>query len=650
MVMIREVCSYPIINLKERHMRQIQFYFALIILVAFNSACTQAKKQQQSSAVQEEIVIGKDYHSFANTGEVVVTHVTLNLDIDFDKQSIHGNNWLFFQRKDEQVKQIILDTRDLAILNVNTKNGQELSPLKWSWGQKDKLLGQALIIELPENDKQPIIIEYKTSPSATGLQWLTPEQTSGKKHPFLYSQSEAIHARSWIPLQDSPKVRQTYSAKVKINRKLRAVMSANNDPEATTKFSSFSFNMPQAIPSYLIALAVGNLEYRPISHRSGVWAEPSVIIKATQEFEDTEKMIQAGEALYGKYAWGTYDLLILPPSFPFGGMENPRLSFITPTVIAGDKSLVSLIAHELAHSWSGNLVTNASWRDLWLNEGFTTYFESRITEAVKGLSVKNMEAVLSYQSLIAEMAELSEKDQKLALDLRGQDPDDAFTDVPYDKGRMMLDWLESKFGRARFDYFVKNYFNHFAFQSITTENFIEYLDENLLKKYPNTVTMSEVKQWIYQAGIPDSAIIPTTDLFKKIDTVTVQWLNNRISVQQLPTKNWSTQEWLYFLNNMPKKFKSSRMQELDKAFNLSNSHNSEIAHIWFLLSIKYNYQVAFDNMREYLIEIGRRKLIVPLYKELAKTSKNKQWAKEVYQLARSGYHSLAQVTIDKIFN
>lgn len=635
----------------QKHPIKNYALFSLIVLFSsFMHGCANHNKKHTGDSTQETIIVGKDYHSFANTDEVVIRHVTLNLNVDFDDQTITGNNWLFFKRKSPTAKSIVLDTRDLQINAVNTNTIEGMKPLKWRWGQKDKDLGTALIIDLPENDEQAIIIQYKTSPSASGLQWLKPEQTSEKKHPFLYSQSQAIHARSWIPLQDSPKVRQTYSANVKINRKLRAVMSAYNNPKATKKFSSFSFKMAQPIPSYLIALAVGDLHYRPISERSGVWAEPSIITEATKEFEDTEKMIQAGESLYGKYAWETYDLLILPPSFPFGGMENPRLSFITPTVIAGDKSLVSLIAHELAHSWSGNLVTNASWRDLWLNEGFTTYFESRITEVVNGNAVKNMEAVLSYQSLQKELKELEPRYQKMALDLRGQDPDDAFSSIPYDKGRMMLDWLEHSFGRQKFDDFIKTYFQHFAFQSINTEQFLIYLDEYLLKKYPNVVNLSEVKQWVYQPGLPNNAIIPTTDLFDKIDKDTDQWLNKKITVNDLPTKKWSTQQWLYFLNNLPENLSLKRMVELDQRYQLSTIKNTEIAHSWYLLSIKRDYKQAFEHMKPYLFKIGRRKLIVPLYRELAKNKNNKKWAQKVYQQARSGYHHLAQVTMDKIFN
>lgn len=626
-----------------RHFKVALPTLLLTVLLVFVNACTH-------NTIKNKIVAGKDYHSFANTDEVVITHVNLNLDLNFDNNTVHGSNEITFKRKLDSAKQIILDTRNLKIIKVSSiqPNGN-ISPIKWLFGQTDERLGTALHIELPQNSNSHLLIEYKTSPNATGLQWLKPEQTSDKKHPFLFSQSEAIHARSWIPLQDSPQVRQTYSATVTLNRNLRPVMSAYNDPKISKEAKVFKFDMPQAIPSYLIALAVGNLEYKAISHRSGVWAEPSILDAATEEFSETEQMIQAGEALYGKYAWETYDLLILPSSFPFGGMENPRLSFITPTVIAGDKSLVSLIAHELAHSWSGNLVTNASWRDLWLNEGFTTYFESRITELVKGKEIKNMEAVLSYQSLIEEMKGLSEKDQKLALDLRGQDPDDAFSNVPYDKGRMLLDWLENQFGREKFDVFVNNYFNHFAFQSITTENFMAYLEENLINKYPKVASIKQVEQWVYQAGIPNDAVIHLTDAFAKIDELTEHWMEGKLSADALPTKAWSTQEWLYFLNNMPDNFDLPHMQELDNAYDLTHSHNSEIAHIWYLLSIQQNYTLAFDNMRDYLIEIGRRKLIVPLYKALAKTQKNKAWGRQVYQTARSGYHSLAQGTIDRIF-
>ena len=639
-------------------MKKSRIFFVLILLAAISACTSTINKQEVDNKVSidvqnhsDKIISDKDYHSFANVNEVVITHTNLNFDVDFDTNTINGSNEITFKRIKDNANKIVLDSRGLTIHSIKSTNKDGSKKLlKWKFGKIDPALGRAITIELPESEKSHIVVNYTTSPDASGLQWLKPEQTSDKKHPFLFSQSQAIHARSWIPLQDSPQVRHTYSATVTLNRNLRPVMSAYNNPEIKKGAQSYYFDMPQAIPSYLIAIGVGNLEYKAISHRSGVWAEPSILDAAAYEFEDTEKMMQAGESLYGKYVWETYELLILPSSFPFGGMENPRLSFITPTVIAGDKSLVSLIAHELAHSWSGNLVTNATWRDLWLNEGFTTYFESRITELVNGKEVKDMEAVLSYQGLVEEMKTLSEKDQKLALDIRGQDPDDAFSGIPYDKGKMMLDWLESEYGRERFDDFVKQYFNHFAFQSITTETFMEYLEINLINKYPSIVNIEQVNQWVFQSGIPETAVIPSTDLFKKIDTINAAWINNEITTQEIPTKNWNTQQWLYFLNNLPKEFNQERMIELDKQFDLTNSNNSEIAHIWYVLSIQNNYVIAYPNMKDYLIEIGRRKLIIPLYEELAKEPKNRQWGQDVYTLARPGYHGLAQGTIDKIFN
>jgi aminopeptidase N len=621
----------------------------LLVTVSF-SACQSHKQAAYKTPLNEELIPSKDYHSYANTDEVVITHITLDLEVSFDEKVIHGRNHIFYSKIKPGAKTLVLDSKNLKIHKVLTidENSKE-SKIKWRYGRFNKILGNEVIIDLPSDETQAIIIEYDTSPNATGLQWLTKEQTRSKKHPFLYSQSQAIHARTWIPLQDTPQVRQTYSATVKVDRKLRAVMSASNNPDATEMFSTYRFSMSQQIPSYLIALAVGNLEYKKISFRSGVWAEPDIITAATLEFDDTELMIQAIEKMYGKYAWETYDLLILPASFPIGGMENPRLSFITPTVIAGDKSLTSLIAHELAHSWSGNLVTNATWRDLWLNEGFTSYLEGRITEVVNGKDRRDMEAVLSYQSLLSEINELLDEDQQLAIDLRNRDPDEAFSDIPYEKGRLFLEWLENRFGRSKFDYFLEQYFEEFAFQSLTTETFLSYLEKNLLNVYTNRVTIQEVNQWVYQAGIPENAIIASTNKFELVKSQSQKWQSEQIKTSELKTTDWTTQEWLYFLNNLASDLKPSLFIELDNTYKLSDIKNTEIAHSWYLQSIKKNYQPAFTKLEEYLLTIGRNKLIAPLYEELVKTKAHKDWALKVYKQARSGYHLTIQANIDLIF-
>lgn len=640
-------------------------YKYLLMAAAFGlAACQQESEEQadstQASAVQEvasvedtaeekaeqSVQSRMDEHSYGNLDEVQLQHLDLDLTVNFEEKELQGHVDINFKRLKEGVSKLDLDTRDIDIEKAQIWTNDAWEDTTFELAKKDPVLGSKLSIALDDKTTK-VRVYYSTQPQASGLQWLTPEQTAGKEHPFVYSQAQAIHARSFIPIQDSPSVRVTYNANLKTPKELLAVMSAFNEPD-TELDGDYHFEMPQAIPPYLIALGVGHLEFKPMSDRTGIYAEPSLLDASVAEFEDTEEMVKVTEEMYGPYRWGRYDLLILPPSFPFGGMENPRLSFITPTVIAGDKSLVNLIAHELAHSWSGNLVTNATWRDFWLNEGFTSYVENRIMEELYGEKRAMMEKALSVQDLRHEVKELPEHYTVLNVNLDGNDPDDAFSGVPYVKGQMFLVYLEKKFGREVFDEFLIDYFNNHAFQSLTTQEFEVYLKENLLDKHPGIVSMDQVKVWLHEPMLPEMMPNPTSDAFTTIDSETQSWLADEATLENLGTAEWTVHEWLHFINNLPDDLSQERMKQLDETFDLTDSTNNEIAHAWLLLSLKAGYDAVMPRLETYLVSIGRRKLIVPLYKQLMETEEGAAFAKRVYDIARPGYHPLAQGTLDEV--
>lgn len=590
----------------------------------------------------------RDPHSYANPDEIVVRHIGLDLDVLFDRKVVRGTADLTVERPaGGSAMRLVLDTRDLAIQKAEaSRDGSAWTAAPHSLAAPDPILGAALTITIPA-DATRVRVAYETTPKATGLQWLDPPQTAGKRNPFLFTQSQAIHARSWIPLQDSPRVRVTYRARVRNARNLVAVMSANNDPSGA-RDGDYEFEMRQPIPSYLIALAVGDVAFSAISPRTGVWAEPPVVAKAASEFSDLEQMMRAAEDQFGPYRWERYDVLVLPPSFPYGGMENPRLTFATPTILAGDKSLVALIAHELAHSWAGNLVTNATWRDFWLNEGFTVYLERRIVERVYGKRRAEMEWALGVQDLEKEIATLPDKDEILHVDLAGRDPDEGSTDVPYEKGALFLRHLEEVFGRERFDPFLRGYFDHFAFQSITTEDFVRYLRANLLDRNPELAARVPVEEWIEKPGIPASAPRPTSEEFTRVADAAKRWREGQTPATAIPAKEWSTHEWLHFLRALPSPLPREKMAELDAAFGLTRSGNSEILHQWLLMAIAGGYDPAYPKVEEFLRSMGRRKFLKPLYEELVKTPEGKKRALAIYRRARPTYHPIAVATVDKI--
>jgi leukotriene-A4 hydrolase len=586
--------------------------------------------------------------SYAHYDQVKTRAVHLDLAADFTRKTLSGYAELTLDWLDPAARTLDLDTRGLAISRVQVQDAQgKWAPAPFTLDAPDPEKGQALHIALAAQPGK-VRIDYRTSPDAAALQWLTPAQTLSGKRPFMFSQSETINARSWVPLQDTPAVRFTYTARIAAPAGLRVVMSADNDPKATGK-GGWKFTMPQPIPSYLLAIGIGELEARTLGGRTGVYAEPQRIKAAAYELADTEKMVAAAESLYGPYRWGRYDMLVLPPSFPIGGMENPRLTFLTPTMIAGDRSLVDLIAHELAHSWSGNLVTNASWKHWWLNEGFTTYVTTRILEKLYGAEVATMNLQLEQEEALEELKTIPVAKQALLT----KDPDTSsanYTDdsLAYPKGAWFLRTLEQRAGRAVFDPFLRGWFDQHAFQSVTTEQFVAYLRSALLDQHPDVMSDAELDAWLHGPGIPASAVHASSARLAALDLKRVQWLKGDLTVAQLDTKAWTALEWMKFLNDVDEHATLAQLRELDAAGHLAGSGNNEVAFRFYRAAIHAGERGIRPQLETFLLSVGRQKFVIPLYTALRKDAGDKAWAEQVYRRARPRYHPVTQASVDKL--
>ena len=617
-------------------MQRLFFVFPFLILFS----CQQNKPMTTSDLNPIKL----DAHSFSEPQKAVVKHLDLEIKVDFTTQILTGKaSWLIdnINKSDE----IIFDTRQLQIQKITL--GDDEKETTFSLAQNVAIFGQALKVKIGDSTTK-VNIYYTTSKDAGAVQWLNPQQTAGKKHPFLFTQSQAILARTWIPCQDSPGIRFSYNAKITVPKELLALMSAEN-PKSKNSTGIYDFKQPNPIPSYLMALAVGDIEFKGVDNRTGVYAEPVTLQKAAYEFADMGKMVTAAENLYGPYKWGRYDVLVLPPSFPFGGMENPMLTFATPTVIAGDRSLVSLIAHELAHSWSGNLVTNATWNDFWLNEGFTVYFERRIVEAVYGKDEAKMQEVLGAQDRDKTIKEFGKDnpDTRLKADFNGRDPDDGVSDIAYEKGYSFLRTIENEVGREKLDAFLKEYFNSHAFHSVTTEDFLADLDKNLLKGNKQLRDKIKVDEWIYQPGLPSNAPAVSSVDFTSVDSLISDW-GKTGKTSSLTKAKRSTNVLIYLIRHLPENISAKQMAEIDGEFKFTSSGNAEIQATWYTLAIRKKYLAAYPAIEKFLAEVGRRKFLIPLYKEMIKTAEGKEWAKKVYAKARPNYHSVAYHTIDDL--
>ncbi|MBK9271667.1 MAG: M1 family metallopeptidase [Saprospiraceae bacterium] len=585
-----------------------------------------------------------DPHSFSRPDLAITTHLDLNIRLNFDQKKIQGTaSWKIQHNASDR---IIFDIMDLTIDSVILSDKNQNTAFAEFYVQtQDSILGDELVIKIHSNTEQ-LTIHYSTSEDAMALQWLDAELTSSKKYPCLFTQSQSIYARSWIPCQDGPAIRFTYNATVQVPVGMMALMSATN-PTQKNKDGIYSFKMEYPIPAYLMALAVGDFSFSPIGARTGVYADSMILSEASWEFADLEKMVNSAESLYGPYAWSRYDVIVLPTGFPFGGMENPRLTFLTPTIIAGDRSLTSLLAHELAHSWSGNLVTNASWQDFWLNEGFTTYFESRIMENLYGKEYADMLSLLGQQDLKKTLKDMADQPgmSKLKLDLWNKDPELSLSDIAYEKGKLLLRYLEERIGREEWDLFLKAYFKHFAFKSNSTEGFLQFFNNHFPQI--DIKVLDTMHLFIYQEGIPDFKPGWSTKLFDQVDSIRNLFYQTYDLKKNL-TANWSTHEWLHFIRGMDLSKSEEFISALEKQYQLSESKNSELAFAWFIYLIQSGNSMKFkDPINRFLEKTGRRKFVLPLYEALAEHGQM-EWANGSFSNFRRHYHPVTIQSIERV--
>jgi len=585
----------------------------------------------------------QDPHSYTDLEQGITESIELKLDIDFDRKILSGTIRLHLKAPAEGV--FDLDTRALKINDCRTVEGV---PIQWELGDEDEIFGQRMRLALPA-DTRDIEINFETTDKSTALDWLEPTQTAGGRLPYLYSQCQPHHARSIFPCQDSPQVRFRYRAELTVPRAFTAVMAAapmGVEEDQQTGIRRFLFEMPQPIPSYLTAFAVGDIASRDLSDRVRIWAEPEVLEQAAWEFAEVDSMIGVAEGIFGPYAWDRYDMLVMPFSFPYGGMENPRLTFLTPTLLAGDRSLVNVVAHELAHSWTGNLVTNATMEDFWINEGFTVWAERRILEALEGSEYAALHAAIGRNSL-NEALERFGKDSpytRLKTPMEGVDPDEVYSEIPYEKGFLFVSLLENTLGREVWNGVISKYIERFRFQSITTEVLLAFIDEQA----PGLLRRTVAHRWVYEEGIPENAPEFSSPRLEKVQQLGAAFAEGVMPDDETAAA-WSPEEWQLYLQALGKTISLEGCSELEKRFKLSSSGNYEILVSWLALALRSGDAEVLPRVREVLTKVGRGKFLRPLYSALLGRKEFRDFAAEVFEEMKGRYHTLARVGVEGLF-
>jgi len=580
-----------------------------------------------------------DPHSYADLAQGKISHIDLRIQVDFDAHIL--NIEADYQLEEPVSGSLFLDSSKIDLRSAQA-NGQ---PIQYDFDEQDELLGERLHLQGLKNASS-FTLKVATSPEARALQWLPAIQTAGKQHPFLYSQCALTHARSVFPCQDTPSVRFTFTAAVEVPKVLTAVMAAEQvGTEERGTIKVFRFKMPQLIPSYLFAFGVGYLSFRKLGPRTGVYAEPELIDAAAWEFAENEEKIVEAEKLLGPYLWGRYDLLILPPSFPYGGMENPCLTFLTPTAILGNRGQTFLITHELAHAWTGNLVTNATWEDFWLNEGWTTYAETRITEMLEGINAAELMAVF-YEKILLQQMELIGMGSpltRLKVPLEDLDPEENVTYIPYYKGSFLIKEFEYVVGRERFDAFIQKYMETYQFQSLTTEAFLEFLKSEL----PEVFEKVNVQGWIYESELTEERRKPQSKLYDEVQEVLAVYRNGT-----RPTKkqvaDWHRYQTLSFLQALPKHIPVEDCKYLEEILDLEDKNDAGYYSYFYAICIASGYEEILSRVEEFIGRIGRLIYLQPIFRAMIASDWARPHARRILEGVRERHHKITVHVVDKL--
>jgi leukotriene-A4 hydrolase len=599
-----------------------------------------------------------DPSSYSQPELIKIQHVDIDWTVDFENHVLSGSALLYFDIIAESIEDILLDVRDIQIESVFVKTAAGEVPVNFQVSDTIKDIGSKLTVVLPTktDGKITLLVKYKTSSNASALQWLTPEQTMGKKHPFLFSQCQAIHARSILPCQDTPAVKFTYDAVLKHPAELTGLMSAIrlSSNNGVTKFEQ---KVP--IPSYLLAIAVGALVSHDVGPRSKVWAEPEQIDEAAEEFSGTDKFLQTAESICGPYVWKQYDLLVLPPSFPYGGMENPCLTFVTPTVIAGDKSLVDVVAHEISHSWTGNLVTNMNFEHFWLNEGFTVFVEGKILGRLHGDKFRDFHSIHGLSELVDTInGQLKDTPEltKLVVDLSNLGPDDAFSSVPYMKGSTFLRYLEDSLGGPEvFEPFLRSYLDKFKYKSLVTQDFKQYLYEYFNEKNSDALSKIDWDAWLYSEGMPP--IIPKYDysMAETCKNLANLWADKTVAeIMASPVihEELSSVQVIEFLSQLLAKpqivdLNNEKIQLLANTYKFNGTKNAEIRFRYMRLCIKARLMNMMDEILKFADSNFRMKFVRSIYRDLAEWPEAKPLAIANFEKVKDQMMAVCAYTIAK---